>query len=31
LANFINTEDNTGTWNNWMLGDGIFSNLKFTF
>jgi len=31
LANFIKTEDNTGTWNNWMLGDGIFSNLKFTF
>ena len=31
LANFIKTDDNTGTWNNWMLGDGIFSNLKFTF
>ena len=31
LANFIKVDDNTGTWNNWMLGDGIFSNLKFTF
>ena len=31
LANFIKTDDNTGTWNNWMLGDGIFSNLKFIF
>ena len=31
LANFLKTDDNTGTWNNWMLGDGIFSNLKFTF
>ena len=31
FANFIKTENNIGTWNNWMYGDVIFSNLKFTF
>ena len=28
---FINTKDNSGTWNNWMLGDGIFSNFTINF
>ena len=28
---FINTKDNSGTWNNWMLGDGIFSSFTINF
>ena len=28
---FIDTKDNSGTWNNWMLGDGIFSSFTINF
>jgi hypothetical protein len=28
---FFNTQDNSGTWNNWMLGDGIFSSFTINF
>ena len=28
---FINTKDNSGTWNNWLLGDGVFSSITLNF
>jgi len=28
---FINTKDNAGTWNNWLLGDGVFSSITLNF
>tara|TARA_B100001093_G_C26848619_1_gene1024029 strand:- start:531 stop:2189 length:1659 start_codon:yes stop_codon:yes gene_type:complete len=28
---FINTKDNAGTWNDWLLGNGIFSSISINF
>ena len=27
----FNTDDNTGVWNDWLLGDGVFSNIRYKF
>ena len=27
----FNTDDNTGVWNDWLLGDGVFSNIRYRF
>ena len=27
----FNTDDNTGVWNDWLQGDGVFSNIRYHF